>query len=73
MEKPSRILVLGDTKSLTALTLLRVVVGVVMAAHGLQKVMDPSQFQGHLTQMGFPIPGVLTYLTIAGELFKASV
>jgi putative oxidoreductase len=69
MEKPSRILVLGDTKSLTALTLLRVVVGVVMAAHGLQKVMDPSQFQGHLTQMGFPIPGVLTYLTIAGELF----
>lgn len=69
MEKPSRILVLGDTKSLAALTVLRVVVGVVMAAHGLQKVMDPSQFQGHLTQMGFPMPSVLTYLTIAGELF----
>jgi putative oxidoreductase len=69
MEKPSRILVLGDTKSLTALTVLRVIVGVVMAAHGLQKVMDPSQFQGHLTQMGFPAPGVMTYLAIAGELF----
>ena len=69
MEKPSRVLVLGDTKSLTALTVLRIVVGVVMTAHGLQKVMDPSQFQGHLTQMGFPAPGVMTYLAIAGELF----
>jgi putative oxidoreductase len=69
MEKPSRILVLADTKSLTALTLLRVVVGLIMAAHGLQKAMDPSAFQGHLTQMGFPAPSVLTYLAIAGELF----
>jgi putative oxidoreductase len=69
MEKPSRILVLGDTKSLTALTVLRVVVGVIMAAHGLQKVMDPSQFQANLAHMGFPMPSVMAYLTIAGELF----
>jgi putative oxidoreductase len=69
MEKPSRVLVVGDTKSLTALTLFRVVVGLVVAAHGLQKVMDPSAFQGHLAQMGFPIPSVMTYLAIAGELF----
>jgi putative oxidoreductase len=66
MEKPSRILVLGDSKSLVALTVLRVV---VMAAHGFQKVMDPSQFQGHLEHMGFPLPSVMTYLAIAGELF----
>jgi putative oxidoreductase len=69
MEKPSRVLVLGDTKSLTAVTLLRVVVGVIMAAHGFQKAMDPSMFQGHLVQMGFPLPSVMTYLAIAGELF----
>jgi putative oxidoreductase len=69
MEKPSRVLVLGDTKSLTAFTLFRVVVGLTLAAHGLQKVMDPSAFQGHLVQMGFPMPSVMTYLAIAGELF----
>jgi putative oxidoreductase len=69
MEKPSRVLVLGDTKSLTAFTLFRVVVGLTMAAHGLQKVMDPSVFQGHLAQLGFPVPSLMTYLAIAGELF----
>lgn len=68
MEKPSRILVLGDTKSLTANTVLRVVVGLLMAAHGFQKLMDPSVFQGHLAHMGFPLPGVMAYLAIAGEL-----
>jgi putative oxidoreductase len=69
MEKPSRILVLGDNRSLAAFTLFRVVVGVIMAAHGLQKAMDPSAFQHHLVQMGFPAPSVMTYLAIAGELF----
>jgi putative oxidoreductase len=69
MEKPSRVLVLSDTKSIAALTIFRVVVGVIMAAHGLQKAMDPSQFQGHLAQMGFPAPGLMAYLAIAGELF----
>jgi putative oxidoreductase len=69
MEKPSRILVVGDTKSLAALTLFRVVVGLILAAHGFQKAMDPSQFQAHLVQMGFPLPSVMTYLAIAGELF----
>lgn len=69
MEKPSRVLVLGDTKSLTALTVFRVVLGLVVAAHGLQKAMDPSVFQQHLVQMHFPLPSVMTYLTIAGELF----
>lgn len=69
MEKPSRVLVVGDTKSLAALTLFRVVVGVIMAAHGLQTAMDPAQFQGHLEQMGFPLPSLMTYLAIAGELF----
>lgn len=69
MEKPSRVLVLGDAKSLTALTVFRVVLGLVMAAHGLQKAMDPSAFQQHLVQMHFPLPSVMTYLAIAGELF----
>jgi putative oxidoreductase len=69
MQKPSRVLVLADHKTLAAFTLLRVVVGLVMAAHGLQKALDPSQFQQHLVQMNFPAPAVMTYLATAGELF----
>jgi putative oxidoreductase len=36
--------------------------------HGLQKAGDAAQFQHHLTAMGFPLPSVMTYLAIAGEL-----
>ncbi|HKP62414.1 MAG TPA: DoxX family protein [Polyangiales bacterium] len=68
MRKPSRVLVLADRKTLLAHTLLRVVVGGIMAAHGFQKLLDPAQFQHHLTSMGFPVPGLMTYLAIAGEL-----
>lgn len=69
MQKPSRVLVLADGKTLLALTVLRVVVGGVMAAHGFQKALDPSTFEHHLMQMGMPAPGLMAYLAIAGELF----
>jgi len=60
--------VLADGKTLLAHTVLRVVVGGIMAAHGLQKAVDPAQFQHHLETMGFPLPGLFAYLAIAGEL-----
>jgi putative oxidoreductase len=68
MRKPSRVLVLADRKSLLAHSALRIVVGVIMVAHGLQKAADPAQFQQSLTGMGFPLPGLMAYLAIAGEL-----
>ncbi|HKU37716.1 MAG TPA: DoxX family protein [Polyangiales bacterium] len=68
MHKPSQVLVLADRKSLLALTVLRVVVGLIMAAHGFQKLSDPSQFSHHLAVMGFPAPNVMAYCAIAGEL-----
>src|SRR5262245_35891417 len=69
MQRPSRVLVLADGKTLLALTVLRVVFGGIMAAHGFQKALDPSAFEHHLTQMGVPAPGLMAYLDIAGELF----
>src|SRR5262245_27622981 len=68
MQKPSRVLVLADGKTLAALTVLRVVVGGVMAAHGFQKLMDPSQYAQHFAQMGMPAPEFMVWLDIAGEL-----
>ena len=68
MQKPSRVLVLADGKTLAALTALRIVVGGVMAAHGFQKLMDPSHSVQGFTQMGLPAPEFMVYLAIAGEL-----
>lgn len=49
-------------------TILRVVVGFIMAAHGWQKASDIVAWTGNLSQMGFPMPEVLAYLSVAGEL-----
>lgn len=49
-------------------TILRVVVGFIMAAHGWQKVQDVGAFAGNLEQMGFPLPLFNAYLATAGEL-----
>ena len=51
-----------------ALTLLRVGVGVIMAVHGWQKFQNPAQIIEGVTKMGFPIPVVMGWLAIAGEL-----
>ena len=51
-----------------ALTLLRVVVGIIMAAHGWQKASDIAAWTSNLTQMGIPLPEINAYLSIAGEL-----
>ena len=67
MQKPKQILVLGTRNALLALTLLRVVVGVIMIAHGLQKVADPSHIESTVAKLGFPAPTVFAYLAIAAE------
>lgn len=68
MQKPKQILVLGTRNALLALTLLRVVVGVIMVVHGFNKVVDPTHFQAAVTKLGFPAPTLFAYLAIAAEL-----
>jgi len=50
------------------LTLLRVVVGAIMAAHGFQKLMDFDAFQGQVAKLGLPFPEIMAPLALAGEL-----
>lgn len=50
-----------------AFTFLRVVVGVIMAVHGWQKLNDVAGMTERFTQMGFPSPELMVYLAIAGE------
>lgn len=49
--------------------LIRLVVGVVMAAHGLQKLMGgPAAFGGFLDQLGVPLPIVMGFVVTFVEL-----
>lgn len=50
------------------LTLLRVTTGVVMAAHGWQKVETFSQWQQQVTELGLPAPEIAARLAVVGEL-----
>jgi putative oxidoreductase len=50
-------------------TLLRVVVGVIMVAHGWQKLTALHSTQEAFAGMGIPAPNISAYLAIAGELF----
>ena len=50
------------------LTVLRVVVGSIMAAHGFQKLMDFDGFQGFIAKLGLPFPEIMAPLALAGEL-----
>lgn len=64
---------LGTTRSepqpgVVALTALRVVVGVIMVAHGLQKLAGYSEWQANVEKMGLPLPEVSAALALAGEL-----
>lgn len=49
---------------------LRVVVGLIFALHGWQKLemMGLDGTTGFLTQLGFPLPGLMAVLLIAAEL-----
>lgn len=49
--------------------IIRVVVGVIMAAHGYQKLMGgPANFGGMLGQMGVPAPTFVAYVVTIVEL-----
>lgn len=50
-----------------ALTALRIVVGIVFIAHGVQKLADPGGTAGAFANMGLPMPSVLVWLAILGE------
>lgn len=51
-----------------ALTILRVVVGIIMVAHGWEKLTGFEQWQGNVASMGIPFPEVAAALSVAGEL-----
>jgi putative oxidoreductase len=50
------------------LTVLRVVVGVIMAVHGWMKVTDYSTWMQHVQQMSIPYPEFLGPISVAAEL-----
>lgn len=50
------------------LTLLRITAGVIIAAHGWQKVVGFSEWQGQVQQMGLPLPEIAARLAVVGEL-----
>jgi putative oxidoreductase len=50
------------------LTLLRVFAGVVMAAHGWQKVQTFSEWQQQVVDLGVPAPEIAARLAVVGEL-----
>jgi putative oxidoreductase len=48
---------------------VRVIVGVIMAAHGLQKLLaGPANFGGFLAQLGVPAPTLMAYVVTLVEL-----
>lgn len=51
-----------------ALTVLRVVVGIIMVAHGLQKATGFQEWQQSVAGMGIPFPEVSAALSVAAEL-----
>ncbi len=58
-----------DRAEEVAVTVLRVMVGVILAVHGAQKLMDiPGTMQG-FAHLGIPYPQYAVYLAIAGEFF----
>jgi putative oxidoreductase len=64
---------LGTTRSepkagVVMLTLMRAVVGLIMMAHGLQKLAGYSEWQANVETMGLPLPEVSAALALAGEL-----
>jgi putative oxidoreductase len=50
------------------LTLLRMITGVILAAHGWEKLVGYSEWHGTVVSLGLPLPDVMAPLAIAGEL-----
>ena len=48
-------------------TLLRIAVGLVFLFTGLPKLQNPSGFIGFVTNLGFPLPGVIGWLPVIFE------
>ena len=72
---PSQPLVFAPSRSAvrsiagaSAYTLLRVTVGVVMAAHGMQKLLDLGAFRASVDELGIPLPALTAPLAMAAEL-----
>jgi putative oxidoreductase len=51
-----------------ALTILRVVLGFVMAVHGWMKLVDYGSWRANIANMGIPAPDVFAALSTAAEL-----
>lgn len=49
-------------------TLLRVIVGVILAAHGWLKMMDYGAWQNQVASLDIPFPEIAAPLALAGEL-----
>jgi len=47
--------------------LFRIVIGIILVAHGWGKASDIPNWIQQLTSMGFPMPEVNAYLSVAGE------
>jgi putative oxidoreductase len=49
------------------MTILRVAVGVIMVAHGAQKLLDVDAWQANVDKLGMPMPATFALLAIAAE------
>jgi putative oxidoreductase len=50
------------------LTLLRMTAGVILAAHGWEKLVDFHQWRDTVAGLGMPMPNLMAALAVAGEL-----
>lgn len=65
---PKRLASMNEKGAMLTGTLLRIGVGVILIVHGAMKMSDPGQTAENFAGMGIPIPELVTYLAIAGEL-----
>jgi putative oxidoreductase len=54
--------------SAASYTVLRVIVGIVLIAHGLDKLHDVGAFTSHVQSLGIPLPHLMAGLSLAAEL-----
>ena len=58
-----------ESRAATAgLTLLRMTAGVILAAHGWEKLVGYQEWHDNVAGMGLPLPAVMAALSIAAEL-----
>jgi putative oxidoreductase len=68
MTKTKWVFVLASRRAVIAWTLLRIITGGIMLAHGLQKLMAPQEFMGTVAALKIPFPEVSGWLSIAAEV-----